>query len=146
MKKNSKTAGSGRFPGGQRPVVMRERHEKCPSCKERSSSYTRHQKAHLPTKTGVPIHDVASSCGLEEWHQEIQTLNKTFSSHQFLQKLLSLTWTCPYKQTNKTILPSFSLTKSAPKARWNVIILLIINIQFSEMQEQYRHFYNFFLV
>ncbi len=104
-------------------------------------------KAHLPTKTGVPIHDVASSCGLEEWHQEIQTLNKTFSSHQFLQKLLSLTWTCPYKQTNKTILPSFSLTKSAPKARWNVIILLIINIQFSEMQEQYRHFYKlFFLV
>ncbi len=55
---------NGRFAGGQRPVVMKESHEMCPSCKGKIRFLCSSPKL-ISKLTGAPSRDDASSRGLQ---------------------------------------------------------------------------------
>ena len=61
--KISKSMGSIQFAGGQRPALMEESHEKCPSCKSKVLFVCSAYKLISPL-TGAPSRDNGSSCGL----------------------------------------------------------------------------------
>ncbi len=55
---------NGWFAGGQRPVVMKESHEKCPSCKGKVWFLCSSPKL-ISQLTGAPSRDDVLSCGLQ---------------------------------------------------------------------------------
>ena len=78
---------NGWFADGQRPVVMKGGHEKCPSFRRKVQFLCSSPKL-ISKLTGAPSHDDVSSrvcrIPIQTRSQEIQTLDLTFASQQFM--------------------------------------------------------------